>query len=123
MLRLTRDLDETCTDSKLKGQQPCATGVEEDDMDMDDSEELYDTFLDCERVLLSVVYDIAYSTSYQVPVLYLHFRDSTSSILRPDPALLERIVHRVSRSQVQSVGTIGGISMTVRRAECCTLPV
>jgi len=98
--------------------------VEEDEIDTDDSEELRRPSAEgCEQGSLSVVYDIAYSTSYQVPVLYLHFRDPDSSVVRPDPALLERVIPTISNPQVQTVGTIGGISMTVRRAFPRVLPV
>lgn len=64
-----------------------------------------------EQVL--VVYDIILSSTYQVPVLYLRFKDAVSNRWRQDSELLERIIPRVLRHQVKDLGVMGAISMTV----------
>ena len=61
-----------------------------------------------------VVYDIVHSPSYQVPVLYVTFRDLPSSLRGlPSPdQVYEMLVPSLYRQQTNAVGPMGALSMT-----------
>ena len=81
--------------------------------DEDDSEALVAPIVnhDCTRV---VQCDIAYSSAYQVPVLYLTLaqRSTNQSIALPSPGeVYEILVPGSFKSPMRSVGVIGALSM------------
>ena len=92
--------------SSTRGKTCSASGPAESD---DDEEALTKS----ESTSALVVFDIGYSTSYQCPVLYVRFESIGGSPPLPSAAL-QTIVPSVSRSQIDAVGPIGGISLTVR---------
>ena len=66
---------------------------------------------------LMVVYDIIHSPSYQVPVLYITFKQHPPDGLRmgsfpPPEEMYELLVPLSHRRQVQAVGVMGALSMT-----------
>lgn len=109
--RLAKALNRSCV-SRATTTEPLAITAE-----LDDPEELCRvpdlTQRNCETDFdYEVVYEFAYSTNYQVPVLYLHFRNSTLRTCEHDPAMLDRIIPFSLRSQIHHVDPIGAISMT-----------
>ncbi|KAI7369564.1 hypothetical protein KC354_g1815 [Hortaea werneckii] len=59
-----------------------------------------------------VHYDIVYSPSYQVPVLYLSFPSTNSSPLPPPDEIYDLLVPHPYRAQLQAVGPMSALSMT-----------
>lgn len=71
------------------------------------------------NVNLKVTYDILLSPSYRVPVLHFSVRDSKGNPVVDQNTIFTEVVPPDFKSQVESVGVIGGISMTVTPK--CTL--
>ncbi|RMZ13202.1 hypothetical protein D0860_02646 [Hortaea werneckii] len=59
-----------------------------------------------------VHYDIAYSPTYQVPVLYLSFPSTDRSPLPPPDEVYDLVVPVTYRAQLQAVGPMSALSMT-----------
>ena len=107
MLRIVKSLDLHAYYGSSRDTQ-CSTdlatsGSEDDDSD---SERLNKNAGDGQEGP-KVIYDIAYSTSYQCPALYLQF----AGIHGTDA--IERVVPTVSKAQLDAIGVVGGISLTV----------
>lgn len=103
-LRITRRFDQKATSGPVESED---TAINEDD-----EEALPPATVPPKQPL--VVYDIAHSPSYQVPVLYITFRDLASPNRGlPSPGqVYELLVPSAYRTQVDSVGTMGALSMT-----------
>ena len=66
---------------------------------------------------LLIIYDIAHSPSYQVPVLYITFKpyssnDTALSILPSLDEVYDLLSPRSLQAQMQAVGVVGAVSMT-----------
>ena len=59
-----------------------------------------------------VNYDIVYSPTYQVPVLYLSFPSTNRSPLIPPDEVYDLLVPYPYRAQLQAVGPMSALSMT-----------
>lgn len=64
-----------------------------------------------------VEYNILLSPSYQVPVLYITIKDSNRAIPSTIETLYQYVVPEQFKAQVESIGVIGGITMTVCRLD------
>lgn len=62
---------------------------------------------------LMVEYDIVLSPTYQVPVLYFRIRDAGCALPPLIDTLYQYVIPGQFKSQVESFGIIGGITMTV----------
>jgi len=62
---------------------------------------------------LMVEYDIVLSPTYQVPVLYFRIRDAGCALPLSIDTLYRYVIPEQFKSQVESFGIIGGITMTV----------
>ena len=62
---------------------------------------------------LMVEYDIVLSPTYQVPVLYFRIRDAGCTFPPSINTLYQYVIPEQFKSQVESFGIIGGITMTV----------
>lgn len=62
---------------------------------------------------LMVEYDIVLSPTYQVPVLYFRIRDAGCALPPSIDTLYRYVIPEQFKSQVESFGIIGGITMTV----------
>jgi len=62
---------------------------------------------------LMVEYDIVLSPTYQVPVLYFRIRDAGCALPLSIDTLYRYVIPEQFKSQVESLGIIGGITMTV----------
>lgn len=62
----------------------------------------------------SAIYSIVHSPTYEVPVLYFHFRDLPSPY-SPNSidTVYQLLVPQESRTDIESFGIMGGISMAV----------
>ena len=60
-----------------------------------------------------VEYDIVLSPTYQVPVLYFRIRDARCALPPSIDTLYRYVIPEQFKSQVESFGIIGGITMTV----------
>ncbi|OCK95381.1 uncharacterized protein K441DRAFT_557173 [Cenococcum geophilum 1.58] len=61
---------------------------------------------------LMVEYDIVLSPTYQVPVLYFRIRDAGCALPPSIDTLYRYVIPKQFKSQVESFGIIGGITMT-----------
>ncbi|OCL11578.1 hypothetical protein AOQ84DRAFT_373869 [Glonium stellatum] len=61
---------------------------------------------------LTVEYNIVLSPTYQVPVLYFRFRDAGCALPLAIDTLYQYVIPEQFKSQVESFGVIGGITMT-----------
>ncbi|KAF2792724.1 hypothetical protein K505DRAFT_408489 [Melanomma pulvis-pyrius CBS 109.77] len=61
---------------------------------------------------VTVEYDIVLSPSYQVPVLYFNIKDPTFRFPPTMDTLYQHIIPPHFKSQVDSIGVIGGITVT-----------
>ena len=113
IFRLWRKLPQPCSGRTSPTQPHSAPGDEEDLFASDDPEELCNVSTHHRNP--SVVYEIAFSTSYQVPVLYLHFQDTESSTKSLEPAQLENLIPVTLQPQIRHIGVIGAITITVSR--------
>jgi ubiquitin-like-conjugating enzyme ATG10 len=59
-----------------------------------------------------VEYDIVFSQSYQVPVLYFQVKHSGTAILDLE-FIYNHIVPHIKTSELQSISVMGGITTTV----------
>lgn len=62
---------------------------------------------------LRIEYEILFSPSYRVPVLYFRIQDGRSQLITDVDVVYNCLVPLVYREQLHGVGIIGGISMTV----------
>ena len=60
-----------------------------------------------------VTYDILLSPSYRVPVLHFTVQDADGLPVTDQSTIFTEVVPLDFRAQVESVGVIGGLSMTV----------
>lgn len=60
---------------------------------------------------LRVVYDIVHSTSYQVPVLYLTFKDVPKGVRPSLGEVYGLLIPDAQETQIRSVGVMGALSM------------
>ena len=68
----------------------------------------------------SVEYNILLSTTYRVPVLYFFLHNLPPGSLSGLDAVYGLLVPELSRSGLQQVGVMGGISMSVRQCRSAT---
>ncbi|CAE7202001.1 hypothetical protein CFE70_008358 [Pyrenophora teres f. teres 0-1] len=121
LVRITKSLSTT---------QDLSANVEmtKQDYDGDDDEEDYETeeilqddpeALDSTSAPCSptVDYDMLLSPTYRVPVLYISINDVLHRYPPTLDTLYRHLVPEALRSQTQSVGVIGGITITVRRMD------
>ncbi|KAF2168828.1 hypothetical protein M409DRAFT_20844 [Zasmidium cellare ATCC 36951] len=80
----------------------------EDEIKEDDEEALVDK---TPRELL-VVYDIVHSQSYQVPVLYFNFKNTSSGGKRSIEEIYQMLVPNAHGTSMQAVGQLGAITLT-----------
>ncbi|KAK4499836.1 hypothetical protein PRZ48_008022 [Zasmidium cellare] len=100
-LRITRSLNAS-TDNPYEQQ-------DEDEIEEDDDEALRRT-KPAERPL--AIYDIVHSPSYQVPVLYVSFKNRASGRPPSIEELYQMLVPSTQRTSMQTVGQLGAITLT-----------
>ncbi|KAK5110834.1 hypothetical protein LTR62_005545 [Meristemomyces frigidus] len=60
----------------------------------------------------TVIYDIIYSTTYRVPLLYITLKHSLAQPVLSLEEVYDALVPSLQRHQLQSVGPVGSLSMT-----------
>ncbi|KAK1074885.1 hypothetical protein LTR12_002404 [Friedmanniomyces endolithicus] len=102
-LRVTRRLDATVIglSSSAGGSDPVEAVIPEDD-----DEEALERSPSVARPELVVLYDIVYSPSYRVPVLYLTHRSDPSADMH------ELLTPALYKPQLRGTGPLGALSMT-----------
>ncbi|KAI7283883.1 hypothetical protein KC345_g2699 [Hortaea werneckii] len=83
--------------------------LEEEDSEVLTKSRCPSTGVETER---EVHYDIVYSPTYQVPVLFLSFPSTDPSPLRPPDEVYDFLVPVTYRAQLQAVGPMSALSMT-----------
>jgi ubiquitin-like-conjugating enzyme ATG10 len=72
---------------------------------------------DSKRVVFEIEYEVLLSPSYYIPVLYFSVRDSSGQMVTEIEQIYALIVPAIYRSQMQSIGVMGGLSMAVSKSE------
>ncbi|GAB1742584.1 hypothetical protein NU219Hw_g8124t1 [Hortaea werneckii] len=106
----TTDLDrDTASNGQAGEAEDSLPQLEEDDSEVLTKPMSSNTGIENER---EVNYDIVYSPTYQVPVLYLSFPSTNRSPLPPPDEVYDLLVPHPYRAQLQAVGPMSALSMT-----------